>query len=210
MPSFGVILRAQEVSGKNPNFTNNKKISGSTGLLHQSVLHEVSFVIVGQDSGDVPVPRRQGLQYVCARVGLEENKNTEHTAPNPSSQGETCSRSPWRWTWRCGRTFLCHPEESLWWKRTCVRPGRRVAVRSAEGRDKHLHVAQNVPAGAFWLPHNNRDAVFSSRTCLCNQLSLSSSCFWKKTNERERMSSRIKENDMKINFSSVYSAVDHN
>lgn len=47
-------------------------------------------------------------------------------------------------------------------------------------RDKHLLVAQNVPAGAFRLPHNNRDAAFSSRTCLCNQLSLSSSCFWGK------------------------------
>lgn len=37
----------------------------------QKRLHEVLFLVVGQDSGDIPVSRGQGLEDVRARVGLE-------------------------------------------------------------------------------------------------------------------------------------------
>lgn len=37
----------------------------------EKVSHEVLFVVVGQDFGDVPVSGGQGLKYVHAAVGLE-------------------------------------------------------------------------------------------------------------------------------------------
>lgn len=36
-------------------------------------------MIVGQDAGDVPVSRGQGLKYVCASVRLEESKGPLNT-----------------------------------------------------------------------------------------------------------------------------------
>lgn len=37
----------------------------------EMVSHEVLFVVVGQDFGDIPVSGGQGLKYVGAGVGLE-------------------------------------------------------------------------------------------------------------------------------------------
>lgn len=48
----------------------------------QNVSHEVPFMIVGQDAGDVPVSRGQRLKYVCAGVRLEENFNIKHQTFN--------------------------------------------------------------------------------------------------------------------------------
>lgn len=39
------------------------------------------------------------------------------------------------WTWRCGKTFLCHPEGSPWWRRTCIHLWKRAAARSEERRE---------------------------------------------------------------------------
>lgn len=77
VPSFGVVLCAQKVSEKHPNVTIKYKdlaaLDEMCAQKHQKVLHEVLVMIVGQDSGDVPVSRGQGLKYVGARVRLEEN-----------------------------------------------------------------------------------------------------------------------------------------
>lgn len=56
---------------------------------YQNVLHEVPLMIVRQDAGDVPVPRRQGLKYVCAGVGLGRKHTGETSKHNtvPSLQG---------------------------------------------------------------------------------------------------------------------------
>lgn len=44
-----------------------------------NVLHEVPFAVVGQNPGDVPVSRGQGLKYVRAGVGLGgQQKAREH------------------------------------------------------------------------------------------------------------------------------------
>lgn len=40
---------------------------------HQKVLHEVVFMIVGQDAGNIPVSRGQGLKDICTSVWLNDN-----------------------------------------------------------------------------------------------------------------------------------------
>lgn len=46
-------------------------------LKTENILHEVLVVVVGQDSGDVPVPRGEGLEDVRAGVGLEEHQRLD-------------------------------------------------------------------------------------------------------------------------------------
>lgn len=77
VPSFGVVLCAQEVSGKHQNVVNLQHRALRCGKNPEKVLHEVLFMVVGQDSGDIPVPRGQGLKDVRARVGLEENQRLQ-------------------------------------------------------------------------------------------------------------------------------------
>lgn len=71
VPPFGVVLCAQEVSGKRQNIVNLQLRALRCSTNPESVLHEVLFMIVGQDFGDIPVSRGQGLKDVRARVGLE-------------------------------------------------------------------------------------------------------------------------------------------
>lgn len=71
VPPFGVVLGAQEVSGKQQNVVNVQHSAWRCSKNPENVLHEVLFMAVGQDFGDVPVPRGQGLKDVRARVGLQ-------------------------------------------------------------------------------------------------------------------------------------------
>lgn len=71
VPSFGVVLCAQEVSGKHQKVVNLQHRALRCSKKPENVLHEVLFMVVGQDFGDIPVSRGQGLKDVRARVGLE-------------------------------------------------------------------------------------------------------------------------------------------
>lgn len=76
MSSLWVVLCAQKVSVNHPNVRKRTDPTAPMGenMNVSEVLHEVPFMIVGQDAGDVPVSRREGLKDVCARVGLKKIK----------------------------------------------------------------------------------------------------------------------------------------
>lgn len=46
-------------------------VVGDAGFFHS---HQLAVLIVGQDLSDVPVSRRDGLESVCAGVGLQRKK----------------------------------------------------------------------------------------------------------------------------------------
>lgn len=55
----------------------SRQPSAVSGIVRENVSHEVPAVTVGQDLGDVPVPRGQRLQDVCAGVRLQvKNKHS--------------------------------------------------------------------------------------------------------------------------------------
>lgn len=56
----------------------------------ENVLHEVLVMVVGQDSGDVPVPRGQGLEDVRAGVGLEGHRRLDRGQGWTAADFYTC------------------------------------------------------------------------------------------------------------------------
>lgn len=100
-------------------------------------------MIVGQDAGDVPVSRGQGLKDVYTGVGLEESHTRTVTfLPQILSSAEyhnvrtRLQYLPSRWTWKCEKTSLSHPEGWLWSGRTCGRLGKIAVLRSVERREQ--------------------------------------------------------------------------
>lgn len=152
-------------------------------------------MIVGQDARDVPVSRCEGLKDVRACVRLKKQQQIDQISVSNHkchSEKVTCQYAPTRWTWRCGKTFLFHPEGSLGWRRTCVHLWKRVALHSAKKERrkwkkkkqlicllKSTHSTHKYLVMELFLNQLLCSNRFSSHTCRCNQLSLSSSCFWK-------------------------------
>lgn len=172
----------------------------------QNVSHEVPFMIVGQDAGDVPISRGQRLKYVCAGVRLEENLNVKHQTFNANIiriilqlLTREVDIDMWKnfplppWGIALVKKNLCPSWEksgaSFWKERKTSACLYIVCVPKRAG-------LQGFSIFCFCLllvraqTHGTNTCLFfstncstttgklSSRTCLCNQLSLSSSCFW--------------------------------
>lgn len=95
MSSLWVVLCAQKVSVNHPNVretTDPTDMMGKNRKVNE-VLHEVPFMIVGQDAGDVPVSRREGLEDVCARVRLKTTKTTKslHITESNHKRSPVCT-----------------------------------------------------------------------------------------------------------------------
>lgn len=90
MSSLWVILCAQEVSVDYPIV---RKIKDFTAVMVTNwnvyeVLHEVPFMVVGQDARDVPVSRCEGLKDVCTRVRLKQTNTSNISGSNHKSYSE--------------------------------------------------------------------------------------------------------------------------
>lgn len=146
-------------------------------------------MIVGQDAGDVPVSGGQRLKDVCARVRLEDSEgplntlyqtfNTDiirvfHYHSGGHRDVEELSSPTLR---DCSgeeefvsvvgeeRSFILQRG----WKNICMCPKTCLLGFCISCLQAQTHKVKTT--------HDHRGTMFPSRTCLCNQLSLSSSCF---------------------------------